>query len=376
MLCFTFISYAQYNLAWGEYEYLDLPDPPYNGYVAHATWNVNNTNITFDEADEVGAIIYPNHYFEGTSVVTCNYRYEYYRNGRYQTGTSMASYYITFKSQPMELNKTEISLNIGQTAKISAVFPNGYIESGYPKMTWESSNEDVATVVGVANPNNKTAANVKAISSGKTTITYDPVIGPPLTCVVNVAYIEPQSAQLTPNPLSVTVGKTKKLNISYTPEGASAKKVIWESANTNVATVSSSGLVKGIAEGETTITAITDNGVKAKVNVSVLPLPMSVSLPSKLSVFIGYSKTLIPTVQPSNSESSYKWKSSDTSVATISGGKVEGKKSGVTTITVTTENDKTASCEVTVQKVSLELNNRNATNRINVIESLVKRSIK
>ena len=124
-LFFTLAVQAQYYLEWKEYAFLEIPDPPYNGYVAHATWNVNNSNITFDEADEAGAIIYPNHYFEGTSIVTCNYRYEYYRNGRYQTGTSVASYSVTFKSKNAVLDNSEISLNIGQTATIKASFPGG-----------------------------------------------------------------------------------------------------------------------------------------------------------------------------------------------------------------------------------------------------------
>ena len=78
------VTNAQYNLEWDEHAYLAIPDAPYDGYIASATWNVNNRNLTFKEADEAGAIIYPNHYFEGTSLVTCNYRYEYYLNGNYR----------------------------------------------------------------------------------------------------------------------------------------------------------------------------------------------------------------------------------------------------------------------------------------------------
>ncbi|MEE0974772.1 MAG: Ig-like domain-containing protein, partial [Muribaculaceae bacterium] len=219
-------------------------------------------------------------------------------------------------------------------------------------------------------------AKIKAVASGKATITFDPVIGPPKTCVVNVAYIEPNNATLTPNPLNVTVGKTKKLSISFSPEGASAKKIIWESSNSNIATVSTSGQVKGVAEGNAVITATTDNGIKATANIVVLPLPTSVSLPNSLTVFVGYSKTITPTVLPENTETSYTWKSSDSSVATISSGKITGVKAGKTTITVTTANGKTANCLVTIKSAPVELNAKNATNRASVIETIVKRSIK
>ena len=117
LLCMSNVS-AQYHLAYKECAYLAIPDPPYNGYVVHALWNVNNSNLTFDAADEAGAIIYPNHYFDETSLVTCSYRYEYYRNGRYQMATGSVSYTVAFKSIEAKLNVTELSLNVGQTAKI------------------------------------------------------------------------------------------------------------------------------------------------------------------------------------------------------------------------------------------------------------------
>lgn len=375
MLCLGGSVSAQYCLEWDEYAYLQIPDPPFDGYVAHATWNVNNRNLTFKEADEAGAIIYPNHYFEGSSIVTCNYRYEYYRNGNYQSGTSVASYTVTFKSKEAVLDRSEISLSIGQTGTIKASFPGVSSISGSPKMTWESSDEDIVSVSSSTGSTNWTA-KIKAVASGKATITFDPVIGPPKTCVVNVAYIEPNNATLTPNPLNVTVGKTKKLSISFSPEGASAKKIIWESSNSNIATVSTSGQVKGVAEGNAVITATTDNGIKATANIVVLPLPTSVSLPNSLTVFVGYSKTITPTVLPENTETSYTWKSSDSSVATISSGKITGVKAGKTTITVTTANGKTANCLVTIKSAPVELNAKNATNRASVIETIVKRSIK
>ena len=240
-------------------------------------------------------------------------------------------------------------------------------------MTWESDDDYIATVSSKSGSTNWTGT-VKAVSSGRTKITFDPVIGPPCYCYVDVAYIAPKSAELTPNPLNVTVGKTKSLKVTYAPEGASAKKTTWTSSNTNVATVSSSGVVKGVAEGETTITVTTDNGVTATTKVIVLPLPTSVYLPTTADINLGYSKTLTPTVSPANCETTYKWSSSDTSVATVSSGKVTGKKEGTAKITVTTENGKTSECVVTVRNTNLNLDYRNANNRASAIESLVKRT--
>lgn len=376
MLLFTVASYAQYNLKWDEHAYLSIPDPPFNGYVAHATWNVNNSNLTFKTADEAGAIIYPNHYFEGTSLVTCSYRYEYYRNGRYQSGTGSVSYTVSFNSVNAVIDKSSISLNVGQTETIKASFPGANSISGSPKMTWESSDDYIVSVTNNKPSSTNWTIKIKAEASGKARITFDPIIGPPVYCDVEVAYIAPNKAELTPNPLQVTTGKSKALKITYSPEGASAKKLTWTSANTNIATVSSTGLVKGVAEGETTVTATTDNGVTATAKVVVLPLPTAVSIPANIDIALGYSKTLVPTVTPSNSESTYKWSSSDASVATVSAGTVKGKKEGRAIITVTTENGKTAECTVNIKPASLELDYRNATNRASAVNKLVTRSLK
>lgn len=375
MLFFTIASHAQYNLKWGEHAYLPIPDPPFNGYVAHATWNVNNSNLTFEEADEAGAIIYPNHYFEGTSLVTCSYRYEYYRNGRYQSGMSSVSYTVSFNSVNAVIDKSSISLSVGQTETIKASFPGGTSISGSPKMTWKSSDDYIVSVSDKPGSTNRTA-KIKAEASGKARITFDPIIGPPVYCDVEVAYIAPNKVELTPNPLQVTTGKSKTLKITYYPEGASAKSLTWTSANTNIATVNSKGIVKGVGEGETTITIETDNGVTATAKVVVLPLPTAVSIPVNIDIALGYSKTIVPTVTPSNSESTYKWSSSDTSVATVSSGTVKGKKEGRAVITVTTENGKTAECAVNIKAVPIELDYRNATNRASAVDNLVTRSLK
>ena len=78
--------------------------------------------------------------------------------------------------------------------------------------------------------------------------------------------------------------------------------------------------------------------------------PTSVSLnKTSLTLDVSKSYTLAKTVSPSNAVTSYTWRSSNTSVATVdSNGKVTAKASGTATITVKTSNGKTANCKVTV----------------------------
>lgn len=88
-----------------------------------------------------------------------------------------------------------------------------------------------------------------------------------------------------PDPVKVTgitlntASKTVNVGASYTiaatvaPSNAANKKVTWTSSNTAVATVNSTGVVKGIAPGSATITATSaDNrSIKTSCKVTVLP---------------------------------------------------------------------------------------------------------
>ena len=360
---------AQYNLEFNESEYLRIPDPPYNGYVASANWNVNNSNLSFNVADEAGAIIYPNHYFEGSSLVTCSYRYEYYRNGRSQSGMSSVSYTVSFKSNHATLDKTELLLSVDQSEKLSYTLERSYGSVyGSPKMSWESSNENVATV----DKNGK----VTAVGSGYAKISFDPVVGPPVYCDVTVQYIAPTSISFKESNVSVAEGKTKTLSYTLAPKGASAT-VKWSSSNESIVKVSSIGKITGVAEGNATVTVTTENGLSATCSVNVVSAPKSVSLPSSTEVVQGYTTLLKPTLTPVNSETTYKWKTDDTSIATVaSNGKVTGKNIGTATITVTTENGLTATCKVIVKDAPQGADYRNAKIRVKTVKDLVDETLK
>ena len=59
---------------------------------------------------------------------------------------------------------------------------------------------------------------------------------------------------------SIEVGASEVLSYTITPSNATNQGVSWTSSNTNVATVSSSGRVEGVAEGSATITVSTSDG--------------------------------------------------------------------------------------------------------------------
>lgn len=91
--------------------------------------------------------------------------------------------------------------------------------------------------------------------------------------------------------------------------------------------------------------------VTYSIKCSVVP-PTSVSLPAAKTIHLDETLTLTPTLTPSNAATTYRWKSSNTAVATVSSsGVVTPKDFGETAITVTTDNNLSATCIVTVEKI-------------------------
>lgn len=100
--------------------------------------------------------------------------------------------------------------------------------------------------------------------------------------------------------------------------------------------------------------------------------PTKVTMKSSLSLYAGFSYTLVPTLQPDNAETTYTWKSDDTSVATVSAtGKVTAKKEGTAIITVTTQNGLTTTCEITVSKLPANMTESTINSKVTVIENLI-----
>lgn len=350
---------AQYNIEVGSYEYLSV-DPP-KGYARSATWSCDE-GLTLTERSEVGAIVKVTHYFTGAAYVTCNYVYEYLGSydHNYHAGQGTKTYRIQCIGGTASISETELNLNLGEKHTLTCTRSDNY---GTP--IWESSNEDVVTI--------DSKGKLKAVGTGYARITLDPIIAEPCFCDVHVKKVDAKTMELTPNPLSVIVSKTKSLKPVYTPSGASAS-ITWTSENENIATVTSSGVVKGISEGTTAIVATTDNGLTAKAMVKVVGAPTALHLPQNVEIPVGYNYTLIPSLTPSESETTYKWKSSDTSVATVtSTGKIYGKKEGQATITVTTDNNLTASTTVYIVSSPSGLDEATTDYRVKKINNLVKK---
>lgn len=358
---------AQYSLYVGESVFLETPDPPYNGWIENANWT-RDSHISISDQSFAGAIICPSHYFEGTETVTCTYTFGYYSGTTPRAGQSQKTYYITCKKVTGKLSEDQLNMTIGQKKRLN-YYPDysGYTSYTNKYVTWESSNDDVATV--------DSKGNVTAVSSGKATITFDPIGGPLLFCYVTVEYIEPTSISFNEPIVSVAEGKQKTLSYTFSPNGATAS-VKWKSSNESIVKVSSTGTITGVSEGSATITISTDKGLSATCTVNVIPAPKSVSLPEAQDITIGYAFKLNPTLTPSNAMTSFKWTTDNSEIISVdSSGKVKGKAVGGARITVMTENGKTASCHITVKNAAEGMDYRNVTVRTNTLKKLINNTL-
>ena len=265
----------------------------------------------------------------GTATITCT---------SVATGAK-ATCKVTVIDGSVKLNKTKVTLEKGKTVTLKAtVTPSTLTDKS---VTWKSSNTAIATV--------STAGKVKGVKAGTATITCtSKATGLSATCKVTVGYVKLDKTE-------AVVEKTKTLTLKATvyPSSLTDKSVTWKSSNTAVATVTSSGKVKGVKAGKATITCTskaTGLSTTCKVIVGYVKLDKTTA-----SVKKGSTVTLKATVYPSTlSDQSVKWKSSNTSVATVSSsGKVKGVKAGTATITCTSvATGLSKTCKVTVTAAS------------------------
>ena len=139
---------------------------------------------------------------------------------------------------PLTLSQTSFSIAAGETALLTT--------SGAGEVSWSSSNENIATVEG---------GSVTGKAGGTVTITAT-AGEESVACTVTITG-DPwvSDAKLSLNKADFTFGSSETVQLKVKGTDSPA---VWSSANTAVATVSESGLVKWAGKGTTTVTATVD----------------------------------------------------------------------------------------------------------------------
>lgn len=176
-------------------------------------------------------------------------------------------------------------------------------------------------------------------------------------CLVDITVVKlVESIKLNYTSATLTSGNTLQLKEDVLPSDATDKTVTWSSSNTNVATVSSSGLVTAKTVTSSTTVTITcsaadGSGKKATCTITVKPVePTGITIsPSSKTINVGDTFNATYTLTPSNAVTTVTWSSDDTSIATVNqNGLVTGVKAGSTWINVKTANGLTDYFKLTV----------------------------
>ncbi|HKM04899.1 MAG TPA: Ig-like domain-containing protein, partial [Lachnospiraceae bacterium] len=173
------------------------------------------------------------------------------------------------------------------------------------------------------------------------------------TVTVNAVAVPITGVTLNNTSINLTNGETSTLTASVNPNTTTlSQDVTWASNETTVATVDESGIVTAIKSGEAIITAtsVGDDTKFAICTVTVANPVTSITLsPTTTSIEMGSSSLITATIAPAYvDDATITWTSSNESVATVKDSVVSAVGKGTATITATSVNSVSATCDVTV----------------------------
>lgn len=223
------------------------------------------------------------------------------------------------------------------------------------EMKWSVADSGIAKVEasGVSN------AKVTGVKVGTTMVTGTSVDGG-----FSLSYLIDVVAKPAPNNTKVTLSPTTKFikvgqsfYVTASVSGSSNKKVKWSTSNKKIATVSTSGKVKGKKIGTAYIkaTARDGSGAFARCKVRVVRKVTKIKLNKYTGrVLVGNTMKLKATVKPKNATiKSISWSSNNKAVATVSStGRVLGVSEGIVKIKAKAKDGsgKSATCIIRVSE--------------------------
>ena len=355
----------------GESIFLENPSTP--GSIDAIAWYSDHNNNIYISEKSGGALVRVDQYFSDIATIEYQYGYTYYIGSSRYHGTGHGYFEITCRKSQTQLNLTEVVLAPGETATLSYTNSSGY---KVPFPYFKTDDKKVA-MVNDGEWDVEESVTVNAVSPGTCAITfYGNTGGTNPTCKVTVRDIPATAIRFNPNKLNIRMGKTGRFSVEFTPS-KSTSTLIWSSDNEGVASINkNSGTIKGVSEGQATITAVTSNGLTATGVVTIVPIPNAVSLPSTIEMTLGFSKQIVPTFVPANAETTCRWVVENNNIAKVdAAGNIKAIDIGITTITVTTDNGKKATAQLIVKAPEEGLDIRSVTTRVQKAKQLINKTI-
>lgn len=160
---------------------------------------------------------------------------------------------------------TNNSIGVGETTQLTV----GYTptDTTYKTVTYSSGNTTVATVSSTG-----LVTGVKAGDAVITVTGYDGEKDITASITIHVTNVAVTGVSISPTTASISVGATQQLTATVSPSNATNKNVTWSipQADQAYATVTSNGLVTGVAAGTAHVTVTTvDGGYSAQATITV-----------------------------------------------------------------------------------------------------------
>lgn len=237
----------------------------------------------------------------------------------------------------LDLGDCPNELEIGNSYLMSVtIIPESTTEQ---KIVYTSSDTEVATV--------NELGRITGVKKGTATIT---VSCSNVSKSFSLSIVEAKSEEIPVTDIEIAdheeeleVDKTLSLSVTVLPSDATNNTVTYKSSDEKIATVNSSGEVKGISEGEVTIT-ISAGAISKKVKLKIKVATSKIELDTTYLVMQpGESHQLSVKVIPAEADQSITYETTASDIVSVTaGGLITANKCGTGTIIVKNEDTSTA----------------------------------
>lgn len=294
-----------------------LKDENETDVTSQATWTSSNEAVA--SVSDGGLITA---YSSGTAKITATY------------GGKTATITVNVETAShLDIGSSKISMSEnGQAVQLTAkvTYTDGSTEIVTDSTTWTSDNDSIVYVnQGKLTAYKKGTAIITATYNGK-------------TATVTVTVGEPAKLEVKSKSLVLDIDDTYQQQLTVTYKDGTTEDVTneaeWTTSSAKAATVDSSGLITGMAEGEATVTA-TYGSLKATVKVEV-GLASELEADKFLIVMSAGDDPQLITLTATNSKGDTRnvtkdaeWSSSSAAIASVKNGNVTAYKKGKANIT-------------------------------------------
>ena len=255
---------------------------------------------------------------------------------------------VTVYNAPRKVTVSPTAVTLGE--EMSAALKLSFPSKTYSLYKFESSDESVVTV--------DESGKLYAVKAGTATVTVTTANGKTARCAVTV-HPAPTFVEFLYGTYEISAGMSETMDVVI-DDGAMASYT-FTSSDPTVATIDANGKLTGVRPGTTELSVRTHNGVSNTLSctVTVKPAPFKLDYNGMPTLVVSKGDVFDlpePIALDANGEecpSTYTFKSSNTSVVSVSGGRGKALKAGTVTITAKSYNGKTTTFKIKVSTAAI-----------------------